>query len=245
MEKLREAGASSAGDALKCFEFIPKCVKEDSTFHWPEYEQFSTLLQPMNEFLRQNPQFTVKSCETSHTIVDKERLKPQHYDYSSYMQYGETLRPFVKGARLWVTPRTATSPYVADEIGFFTFVPQINADTPQTLEYMTFKVNEYLQQNPLPGQVISIESLKMPGVKEGEVDVDASCWKPKASLAKLQFGVLSLFRIWYLRGPPQYETIGFADFFPANLTPPGSSMFTRIQTQRLPEVIQSVQHWVS
>jgi hypothetical protein len=244
MEWTKTVEPSQGG--LKSYDFIPKCIKPDSVFHWPQFEKFSSLVGPVNEFLRQNPFLSVKSCETAHFRVEKDHLREP--ENSSFIQVGESLQPFVKGLRLWVFDRSSPSSAVQksshDEIGYITFVPQLNGEAANTLADLTTKVNEYLQTTPLPGRIISLESLQMRGVTEGDVDVDASSWKPTFSLASLQHGFLSLSRIWFVRGQPQYETVGMADFFPAKLDCPEALVYGHFKFQRIPEVMQSVDNWV-
>jgi hypothetical protein len=143
---------------LKCHDFIPKCTRSDSIILWPKFDKFSTILQPANEFLRRNPLLSVKSCETVHFRVDKNYVA----DSSEFDQMRDQLKPFVKGLRLWVTPRScnsfATSTCDPDQIGYVTFVPQTDIEATNTLSDLTTKVNEYLQNNPLPGRLIDVES---------------------------------------------------------------------------------------
>ena len=52
------------------------------------------------------------------------------------MQYGKTMRRFIKAAWLWVSS-SENGFLQPEEIGFMTFVPQITKNAPQTLDYLT------------------------------------------------------------------------------------------------------------
>ena len=115
-----------------------------------------------------------------------------------------------------------------------------NADN--TVANLAHKVNEYLTKRPLPGKLISIESLQFRGIPEN-FDTDTTTWEPKTSFFLSQQDFMSAFRIWFRRGEPQYETIGFADFFPAVLKPGG--WLEKAQVELLPSLMTNVDRWVS
>ncbi|OWA51041.1 hypothetical protein BV898_15543 [Hypsibius exemplaris] len=226
---------------LLTFDFTPQCLAPDSTFSWPEFAKFSTLIGPANDFLQQNPGLAVKSCETAHFRVDGDSIrKPEKSDFK---QVGESLRPFVKGLRLFATRRNNQSiNQPPDQLGYTTFHLEVDPKLPNTLSHLTEKVNDYLKRTPLPGKLVAVESLQFRGVSPG-FDTDTTCWKPDTSFFLSQQEFLTVFRIWFTLGRPQCETIGFADFFPAVLDAGG--WLSKATVEELPSVMANVNRFIN
>lgn len=227
---------------LTCFDFVPKNIRPNSLLHWPQFEPFATLLEPANAFLRTNPHLIVRNCETIHFRVENDHIKNQ--DDSDFTEIGVDVAPFVKVLRLWVQPRQDGGEDV-QQLGYVTFLPSTSLEdkqNPQTLQGLTNQVNAWLKQNPLPGQILSVESFEMRGV-DGVVDADSTSWKISTPLVSLLSSFLQCLRIFYITGEPRHEEIGFADFLPAVLEPGGDHNFPTVQ--QFPMMINSVNRWLS
>lgn len=227
---------------LVSFDFAPKCIRPDSLLNWPAFDNFFTVLESVNSFLTTNPELAVVSCETIHLRVEKDHIREP--ERSDYFQTGEILRPFVKGLRIWVQPKQAPSP-PPDQISYVSFVPKVEEKegTPKSLVELTSKINHWLKQSPIPGRIVSLETLQIRGV-QGQVNVDMTSWREEASIMHIKQSFLHFFRIFFvLCDEPIHQEVGFADFFPRTLE--GVGIFRWPVVQRLPDVMTQVNEWMA
>ena len=122
---------------------------------------FRALIPRANEWLRQNPSIKIKVCES----VESKRSSNQPMadtNTSSYYESGRHATIFLRSLRIWVVPKTAEDNPAPQQIGYLNVVPAcISAggflSQPQFEPYSTTlaKLNEMLQQQPLPGMAVS------------------------------------------------------------------------------------------
>ncbi|XP_055341563.1 uncharacterized protein LOC129590388 [Paramacrobiotus metropolitanus] len=242
-QKAKEAEASASGaGGLTYVDFVPKCLRPDSLLHWPEFEPFSTLIGPANAYLREHPHLTISGCETIHLQVEKDHIR--NPDQSEFDLFGETAKPFVKALRIWLQPRDKNESHEAQQIGYVSFIPSVLPNVSQTLADLTKQANDWLHANPLPGRILSVETLLIRGV-HGEINPDASAWKQKTSLAALtKQTFIQSFRIFYHTTPhPAHEDIGFVDFLPRMVESGG--MFSFPRGEQFTDVLRALNQWVT
>ncbi|GAV07092.1 hypothetical protein RvY_16969-2 [Ramazzottius varieornatus] len=213
---------------LQSFDFIPHCIEPEKTLklgRWPEFEDFTSLVPPANDFLRRNPHLTIKTCETVQLNVEEEYLKtPEQTDY---MQYAESVRPFVRAMRMWVTTiddQRAQEPQQIAYVNFLPPHPQIEGVSKTDYAYqnateLAAVVNEYLDANPLHGRLLNVESLQIRDQDDPFcVDMNLTAWDPQPVRSVPRQRFVNCFRIWYVMGHPARQTIGIVDVFPATRT---------------------------
>ncbi|XP_055336649.1 uncharacterized protein LOC129587086 [Paramacrobiotus metropolitanus] len=198
-------------------DFIPEAIppaneKEKNI----SYASFPSTGQAANNFLANNPDLEVVSCETIAVKLDISQwtgsVKHKSYDtiinQTSYRQYGENALGTINALRLWLRPvTTAVTP---QKIGWKTVTSNYHGHHVSLME-LAEQINLQHKTTPIPGRIINVQSLTFCS-KDGPADVESSIWKLTGSEIKSNF--TQAFRIFYIMGEPCRSDIGFADFFP-------------------------------
>ncbi|XP_055341892.1 uncharacterized protein LOC129590600 [Paramacrobiotus metropolitanus] len=222
------------GIGLQAMDFLPRMTAEDGPSNRPEYESFSLLVDRANAFLRQNPHWTVSTCES---VEFRAFDRGRNIDTvgSVFTAYGEANNRYIRGLRLWAQLRPpASGPPVVEQIGYRNVLPEIRGDQVERLDGVVHRINSI----PFQGRVITVETQPIKWGSSG-LDPDRTIWTERGS-ARETF--VNLIRIFYIMGPVQHAEVGLADFVPAMLDQGGAFSNPRMET--FPTVMQRVRQWL-
>ncbi|XP_077866698.1 uncharacterized protein LOC144355156, partial [Saccoglossus kowalevskii] len=170
----------------------------------------NVLIERANQWLLSNPHIEVKQCES---LEKKTHMGGTPNPNESVRMDRRTIQYMVRGLRVWFAPRT-TGDRPADQLGHINCVPAC-LRSGGFLHYPEFesigetlsKFNGYLQQQPLPGYIVGVETQDIKyqnSWTDGCIDPDNSCWYESGKHHTL---FLFVIRVFYIRGHPQYEEI--------------------------------------
>ncbi|XP_061184703.1 uncharacterized protein LOC133192718 [Saccostrea echinata] len=204
-------------------DIIPELLlRAETKDQAPQYSRFGTLIDRANQWLKENPRLMLWKCET---VVFKlgieENIDTDHVYYLE-SAYGSNI--FLAGLRLWLVPRPSPDIPV-EEIGYTSALPgrqtaimqgqyesRINVSEGVKLTDMIGNLNKQIMKNPLPGNILNVETVVYRVSTDfGEllsVDPDETCWAEHGQKTRT---VVHGLRIYYIKGKPQYVTIGFHD----------------------------------
>ncbi|OQV21388.1 hypothetical protein BV898_04597 [Hypsibius exemplaris] len=235
-----EEPASTAG-GLVSVDFLPNCTKPGGFIHWAQFEPFPVIFQRANQWLTKNPTLELRTCETVefHTRSSGEVVNSVE---SVYRTSGEGANRYVRGLRLWMQPRIDGGS-VVQQIGYFNVMPTVRVgffttDVSHRLDSLIHETNALFTSNPLPGKLLTIETVTLK-VSSSGTDPDCTSWTERGGLSQVFAYML---RIFYIQGPPALEMIGVADFVPGVLFDGG--LFHRPQLEPFPQVLGKAHHWL-
>ncbi|KAG0443795.1 hypothetical protein HPB47_014518 [Ixodes persulcatus] len=213
---------ASLGGGLSFVDFLPYCISSGGLFSTPTFEPFRTLVNRANEWLKENPTWEVKTCEsvefkTSSEVVNTERM--------TYYEYGEQSTRYVRSLRLWLVPRLDQS-RPPQQIEYRNLIPQqtghaglFGMPTFETLHELLERYNQQLRYQPMPGE------LPWPP-HYSNFDPDRSYWSEYGGRNR---HFLFVVRVFYELGSAGCEEIGVADFVPQCTTTGGLFSFPRYE----------------
>ncbi|XP_077980496.1 uncharacterized protein LOC144435756 [Glandiceps talaboti] len=230
-------------------DIFPECLKTGGLWTPPVYERFDVVMQRANQWLQSNPQIEIKTCES----LEKRTYSkyPVNPNESVRSQSGQGYQYMVRGLRLWFGPKS-TSSGSPDQLGYLNCVPGciksggFFSGYPQfeSLQTSLSSLNTYLQQQPIPGRIVTVETQDMKctgGWSSAGVDPDQSLWFESGNQEKLY---LFIIRVFYIVGPAHYEEIGVADFVPQLQGGSSSMFFTLPGSEAYHSVMSKAHHWV-
>ncbi|KAM7308233.1 uncharacterized protein ISCGN_011867 [Ixodes scapularis] len=188
-----------------------------------------TLVNRANEWLKENPTWEVKTCEsvefkTSSEVVNTERM--------TYYEYGEQSTRYVRSLRLWLVPRLDQS-RPPQQIEYRNLIPQqtghaglFGMPTFETLHELLERYNQQLRYQPMPGRVLAVETQEMKIPSYSNFDPDRSYWSEYGGRNR---HFLFVVRVFYELGSAGCEEIGVADFVPQCTTTGGLFSFPRYE----------------
>ncbi|XP_055355752.1 uncharacterized protein LOC129601063 [Paramacrobiotus metropolitanus] len=235
-----QMSAPGAG-GLVSVDFIPNLTKPGGIFTWAEYEPFPVILQRANEWLSKNPILMLRTCETVEFNTQSSGAVVNSIE-SVYQLYGEGANRYVRGLRLWMQPRTDGSSAI-QQIGYYNIMPSVrvgvfSVDTAERLDTLIAQANTLFATNPIQGSIRTIETVPL-RVGANGVDPDCTAWTERGSTSET---FIYMLRIFYETGPPQYESIGIADFVPGVLSEGG--LMGRPVLERFPQVLSKAHQWL-
>ncbi|XP_055341803.1 uncharacterized protein LOC129590544 [Paramacrobiotus metropolitanus] len=220
---------------LQAVDFLPRMTAEDGPSNRPEYEQFGVLVERANRFLRDNPHFSVNTCESVEFRVYNRGYEIDTVE-SVFTAYGEANNRYIRGLRLWTQYRHSSMPASEPEqIGYLNFLPDIqNSELVERLDHVVQRIN----RTPIKGTIITVETQP---VKWGSkaLDPDRTIWTERGSASER---FVNLIRIFYIRGPVEQSQVGLADFVPQKLEDGGTFSNPRMET--FSTVMQRVRQWL-
>uniref|UniRef100_T1IXU7 C3H1-type domain-containing protein n=1 Tax=Strigamia maritima TaxID=126957 RepID=T1IXU7_STRMM len=212
---------------LTCVDFLPEA----------QHVRFPMLVQRANNWLRDNPTWEVRTCETvEFKAPGKEIVKPVKMTFLEY----NTRVTYARGLRIWIVPRIRLQ-QPPQQINYFNVVPatqrRLFRHKASSLSEVLTEVDGYLEKQPIQGRILTIETQPMKfSTRIHDVDPDRSYFT--------DFGLsLYVIRIFYEVGPPAHETIGLADFFPQCITTANCCSCTSSEFEMLPEVVSEAATW--
>uniref|UniRef100_T1IY74 Uncharacterized protein n=1 Tax=Strigamia maritima TaxID=126957 RepID=T1IY74_STRMM len=171
--------------------------------------RFQNLIDSANEWLRANPEWKVKNCET--------------IKYSSNVGGNPDTRKvtfssddtFMRCLRLWLVPQSVPSP-ISLQINYFNEIPSLVSTSkhPPIFEDLTIlvkKLNDRLRFQPIDGRIVSVESVSVPV----NVSKHQSDWIDPDKLFFVECDVqVIMFRVFYICGPKSQNIIEIRDYTP-------------------------------
>ncbi|ELU18788.1 hypothetical protein CAPTEDRAFT_229337 [Capitella teleta] len=206
------AGYIPRGVRLGYMDFVPRLVKK-KLLKEDEYETFSVLIQRANNWLEEHDGLQLVSCETiTWTSVTKKEI------FSDSTHFTKTNRSYdatyiFRGLRLWYFMDVVPSP--EHQKGNMPVIQcqTFTARPSERFDQLVIRVNEQLHSNRLPGQILSVETIRITCLTDNSraVNPELCCWKEKAEKKQIVFAL----RMYSTLAPVEScETIGFQDFVP-------------------------------
>ncbi|XP_055336643.1 uncharacterized protein LOC129587082 [Paramacrobiotus metropolitanus] len=228
--------SDSAG--LGSIDFLPGMTAGSGPSNRPEFEPFSVLVQCANQYLRNNPHLTVNTCESvEFKVSSKDGFRVDTVN-SVYTAHGESETRYIRGLRLWTQVKSGHGNN-CDQIGYCNFLPSIQGDNVERLDRLLFKINQQFERNPLPGQIVTVETQPIKWGSTG-LDPDRTIWTERGNSSSR---FVNLIRIFYLQGPPQPCKLGVQDFLPAVLDS-GFRWGAYPQVEAFPVVMDRARQWL-
>ncbi|XP_064616929.1 uncharacterized protein LOC135480928 [Liolophura sinensis] len=254
--KTHQPFLSTEAPPLAYLDIMPRMLTTGSLENEiaPTFDSYPTVIATANQWLSSNPSYMVWKCET----VEKKVDKGPFVDMNSMLHHDSTFgfNVYVRGLRLWVTPK---EPHVqAQQLGptdpsfgyglhgghmmGYSRVQMRQLMQRQSLKKTLAALNERLKSEPLPGQIMNVETA-WDKAREGfllkEYDPDCMCRHEKGGSSRLYLQVV---RIFYLIGPPAHEEIDIHDTVPQCTMKP--SMNKPPKFQSFTETVYQTGHWL-
>ncbi|XP_076455446.1 uncharacterized protein LOC143290015 [Babylonia areolata] len=220
---------------LTYIDFLPQCLGSRLEGCEPTYAEFQSVVEQANQWLCSMPQFGVVKCETvDHKVNPTDFSLDSDATLQHFSSHGKNV--YLRGLRLWLMPKTDDT-VPTQQLAYITVMPEhcsgnltsvlsrikpsamrINPeqlfhdfdDLATTVE----KLNHHLQQKPLPGRILTVETLKVKAMetdRPDQPDTEATLWSENGKASRL---FLHATRIFYVVGQPAFETVGFYDEIP-------------------------------
>ncbi|OQR74483.1 hypothetical protein BIW11_09036 [Tropilaelaps mercedesae] len=237
---------ASLGGGLTFVDFLPKCLSSGGVFSQPAFEPFRYLVYRANEWLREHPEWEVKTCEsvefkTNSEVINTERM--------TYFEFGEQSTRYVRSLRMWLVPRMDTS-RPPQQIDYSDLIPQqtghaglFGMPTFESLHQVLERYNFNSRSKPPPGRVITVETQEMKIPTYSSFDPDRTYWCEHGGRSK---HYVFLVRVFFELQPGGYgipEEIGVADFVPQSLSSGG--LFSTPQFEAFSSVVDRSSTWCS
>ncbi|XP_064487169.1 uncharacterized protein LOC135399265 isoform X2 [Ornithodoros turicata] len=210
---------SSIGGGLTFVDFLPQCIRSGAFFRHTEFEPFRGLITCANEWLRHNPSWEVKTCES---VEFKAGSSGPKVEQMTYLERGQVVTHFVRCLRLWIVPRSDQS-RPPQQLDYINLVPHevesggvFSLPKYETLHQMIDRYNSEARFRPAPGRILAVESQEMKATGHSVFDPDRSYWFEGGSVVKR---FLFVIRLFFEVGSSSSEAVGVADFCPEEIEP--------------------------
>ncbi|XP_064487179.1 uncharacterized protein LOC135399271 isoform X3 [Ornithodoros turicata] len=210
---------SSLGGGLTFVDFLPPCIRSWTLFKPMKFEGFRCLITSANEWLRHNPSWEVKTCES---VEFKAGSSGPKVEKMSYLEYGERATHFMRCLRLWIVPRCDQS-RPPQQLDYINLVPQevdsgglFSTPKYEMLHQMIDRYNSVVRFRPPPGRILAVESQEMKATGKSKFDPDRSYWYEGGAAGKR---FLFVVRLFFEVGYCPSEAVGVADFVPEEIEP--------------------------
>ncbi|XP_055355758.1 uncharacterized protein LOC129601068 [Paramacrobiotus metropolitanus] len=243
MGLLGEVSSTSIAGGLVSVDFVPVCTKAGGILSEAEFECFPVILQRANEWLSKNPTLELKTCETVEFSTQSSGALVNNTE-SVYTLSGEGANRYVRALRLWLQPRADGSSAV-QQIGYYNIMPTIqmgrdvDINTTERLDTLIDQSNATFATTPIQGSILTIETIALRVSRTKGVDPDCTAWTERGAKKE---SFIYMLRLFFETGPPQYESIGIADFVPGVLSEGRRS--ERPLLQRFPHVLSKAHQWL-
>ncbi|XP_042903115.1 uncharacterized protein [Parasteatoda tepidariorum] len=198
---------------LSYIDFLPGVLKE-GFFCNAEYDRFENVIALANEWLKFNPQWKIKTCESIEFKDGRGSINPTEMVYYESTKYRTN---FIRGLRLWLQIFPPGEERV-QKIGYVNLVPEAEGTEGifthakyETLDDVLLKFNNASRTSPLPGRIITIETQNMKIKSGGVIDPNRCSW---TEYGERYTRFIYVIRIFYEVCEPLYEEIGINDFIP-------------------------------
>uniref|UniRef100_T1ILL7 Uncharacterized protein n=1 Tax=Strigamia maritima TaxID=126957 RepID=T1ILL7_STRMM len=179
------------------------------------------LMEQANIWLLDHPDWAVRTCESVEFKMSSDSHHFAHFEKMTFFEEDQTVRQrYARGFRLWIVQRSSVD-FAAgcreQELGYFNVIPKLQSawcGKPkfQTMDSVLDDFNEVMQNSPLKGKILTIETLRV-RFSPFERFIDPE------RLYYVDHGYkLFIFRIFYEKGAPIDEIIAIEDFKPEVLS---------------------------
>lgn len=230
---------------LTYVDFLPKCIKIANIFAKPDFETFDALVEHANDWLRDNPTFRIKTCESVEFRITNWGSIEEDYDKSFFVERDEYKVWYIRGLRLWLV-RTCNEEN-PEQFGYINLVPrEIERESTfalpkyEKLGELLHRFNQHIDFPRIYGKILTVESQEMKVPSYSKLNPDKSFWTETKERVRQYIFVI---RIFYERGDPRDDKIGIMDFLPACLRE-GSSFALPVH-EPLTNVIERASKWCS
>lgn len=269
---VKTAQTVSGPAALAYIDIMPRCLSPGNIPGnvAPKFDDFSATIEGANRWLLDNPGLMVWKCETVQRKLGAAKDGTISYDLNNMLRHDATFgfAVFIKGIRLWLT-KSMSPGSAPQQLGVRSIVPDtIVIEVPVyygrrgfvapvfvngemvTEKYETFegledtikKLPTRLQQNPLPGTVLTVEadSVKVFEGLAKDFDPESTCWSENKNKSQRNTQIL---RIFYVKGPPSSEVVGYTELIPEVIERPEMAMKPG-KFEKFDSVLQRLGSWV-
>ncbi|XP_018494796.1 uncharacterized protein LOC100904558 [Galendromus occidentalis] len=235
---------ASLGGGLTFVDFLPKCLTSGGVFSTPAFEPFRCLVYRANDWLREHPEWEVKTCEsvefkTNSEIINTERM--------TYFEISDASTRLVKSLRMWLVPR-ADSTRPPQQIQYQDLVPQqtghaglFGMPTFETLHQVLERYNYECRSKSAPGRVLTIETQEMKIPSCSTFNPERTFWCEPGGRSKHYVFLVRVFFEIHLTGYGILEEIGVADFVPQSLST--GRIFCTPQFETFSTLIEKASNW--
>ncbi|KAL8563002.1 hypothetical protein ACOMHN_004694 [Nucella lapillus] len=221
---------------LTYIDFLPQCFGPRLAGCDPTYATFQSVVEQANQWLRTTLQFSVVKCETVNYKLNPSdfRLEPD-FCMQHFSSHGKN--NYVRGLRLWLMPRTDQS-VPTQQLGYITVLPDHSSGNLvralldiqpaamrgvaheqlfkefDSLTVTMEKLNHHLQQKPLPGGILTVETLCLKAAESDRTEkfnTENTFWTECGKSTRL---FLFATRIFYVVGTPAFEKLCYNDEIP-------------------------------
>ncbi|KAL4219016.1 hypothetical protein ACF0H5_021600 [Mactra antiquata] len=259
--------------SLAYIDIMPRCLNPGNIAGKcpPQFDDFSAIVEGANRWLIDNPLFSVWKCESVDRKLSLARDGSLSYDLNEMLRHEATFgfTVYIKGLRLWLTRRP--NPGTPQQLGIKHIVPDkvtielptrgyyrrgrmiVNGNvtmlggmhTYQTFEGLSEtmkKLNSRLAADPLPGSILTIEtdSIKAYEGLKKDLDPESTSWSEDKDKYQRNTQVI---RIFYVKGQPAKEEIGYEEIVPHVIQMPTSTVPGKFEP--FDNVVGSVGQWVA
>lgn len=247
-------------------DFLPKLVHSGTGLRPPTFDSFRDMLHYVNQWLASSPEYSVVRCESIDRKMDK------HGDLETestvYRESAFGTNTYLRGLRLWLLPNPHPEAG-GQQIDYVNVMPRDFAKggkltytgitmtgmrvrqasfTPiaEKLDTLLKKFNQELAHSPLPGQVLTVETLDLKYSERwcnrtGHVDPDQNFWWELGHTCKWY---LSFLRIFYVKSPNlATHSIGLKDFVP-HMQHTDTTGMTRPKFESYKDVFSRASEWI-
>ncbi|XP_045182533.2 uncharacterized protein LOC123541053 isoform X4 [Mercenaria mercenaria] len=240
----------------------------------PKFEDFSAILEGANRWLQDHPGLTVIKCETVDKRLHEAKDGSLIYELNEMLRNEPSngFTVYVKGLRMWMkrNPKPSSE---TQQIGIRNIVPEkLTIELPTHGHYRSgrlvishevrmlgglhpfhtyegfedtiIRLKGHLVDDPIPGSILTIEtdSLKVCQKVKKDLNPNSTCWSEEKDKWRRDTLVV---RIYYIKGEPALEEIGYEDLVPYVIDPPESDTSNHGKFENFDSMISRLGTWVS
>ncbi|XP_053381687.1 uncharacterized protein LOC128549190 [Mercenaria mercenaria] len=239
----------------------------------PTFDDYSAIVEAANRWLQDDPGLTVWKCESIVRKLTPAKDGTISYELNEMLRHDATFgfTVYIKGIRLWLTKRSNPGP--PQQLGIKTVVPEkVTIEVPvnryrhgrgriiiagevvqhlHTYTITTFegfedtmkRLQGKLAGDPIQGEVLTIETDNVKAYEgmQKDFDPESTCWSENKDKSQRNTQVI---RIFYVKGSPKMEEIGYTEIIPDVIEQPDSAT-KQGKFETFDNVIVSLSQWVS
>lgn len=258
---------------LSYVDFMPKCLDEGNLSEklLPEFDTYSSILDGANIFLKDHPKLIVIKCESIEHKMSQTRDGTAVFHLNDMLLHeGNESTVYVKGIRLWLVKNPTSK---VQQLAVKNFVPaDVTIELPthghyksgrvvishevrmmgglnpfhtyEGLEDTVVRLNTQLQEEPLPGKILTVETdhVKTRQRKKRGLNAERTCWLDERGK---WFRSTQVVRVFYVHGPLVRENVGYAEFVPEVIEQPDYCSAKPGQFEPFDSMVKKVGIWAS
>ncbi|XP_053380425.1 uncharacterized protein LOC123540761 isoform X2 [Mercenaria mercenaria] len=239
----------------------------------PTFDDYSAIVEAANRWLQDNPGLTAWKCESIVRKLTPAKDGTISYELNEMLRHDATFgfTVYIKGIRLWLTKRSNPGP--PQQLGIKTVVPEkVTIEVPvnryrhgrgriiiagevvqhlHTYTITTFegfedtmkRLRGKLAEDPIQGEVLTIDTDNVKAYEgmQKNFDPESTCWSENKDKSRRNTQVI---RIFYVKGSPKMEEIGYTEIIPDVIEQPESAT-KQGKFETFDNVIVTLSQWVS